>query len=92
MTALNKNRFAWAGIMVAGFCFGLGAMYLSAWFVVPFFVNVFGAHLILERIECPNCGAPLTFDGKRFVDRIGAPSTWMRKTCAACGWDLAKDP
>jgi len=92
MTALNKNRFAWASIVVAGVCFGLGAMYLSAWFVVPFFANVFCAHLILQRIVCPSCGAPLTFEGKRLVGRLGVPSAWMRKTCAACGWDLAKAP
>ena len=92
MTAVNKNRFAWAGILVASLCFGLGAMYLSAWFVVPFFVNVFGAHLILRGIVCPNCGASLTFEGQGLVDRLGVPSAWTRKNCAACGWDLAKIP
>lgn len=92
MSALNRNRFAWAVIMLTGFCLVLAAMYLSAWFVVPLFAIAFGAHLILRRIVCPNCGAPLTFEGNRLVDRFAPPSGWMRKTCAACGWDLAKTP
>ena len=92
MSALDRNRLAWAGILLAGLCFGLAGMSLSAWFLVPFFANVFGARFILERIDCPNCRAPLTFEGNRLVDRIGIPSGWTRKTCAACGWDLARTP
>lgn len=92
MTALTRNRLAWAAFMLAGLCFGLAGMYISNWFVIPFFANVFGGGFMLNRIVCPNCGAPLTYEGPRWIDRVAAPSAWWRKNCAACGWDLSKNP
>ena len=92
MTAFAKNRLAWACIMITGLALGGAALYLSTWFIVPFFANVFTGHIWLNRITCPNCATPLTYEGRSLLARMAPPSAWSRKECAACGWDLRRNP
>ena len=89
MTAYKKNLLAWACIMALGFASGLAALYTSNWFVVPFVAIIYSAQFVVERITCPNCGTPVTYQGNIAGFRIRGG--FFRKKCQQCGWDLGKN-
>jgi ribosomal protein S27E len=88
MTAYKKNVLAWVCIMVLALSMVSGAMNISKWFLLPFFVIIFTAQFFLERIKCPNCGTPVTYQGTFAGIRIRGG--FIRKKCQKCGWDLRK--
>ena len=67
---------------------GLAIIYVSSWFVVPFFSLIFFFRYIFGGIKCPNCGTPVTYQGAAFGFRISAG--FVRRKCQECGWDLDK--
>jgi rubredoxin len=89
MTAFRKNVFAWACLMGASFLFGLGALYLSEFFLVPFFALIFSAKFVLDRITCPNCGTSVTYQGT--FAGVKVSGGFIRRRCQQCGWDLDKE-
>jgi hypothetical protein len=89
MTTYRRNLLAWAMVMFVGLLFGLGALYISRWFVVPFFALVFSAHFVFDRITCPNCGTPVNYFGTFFGMRL--TGGLIRSECQKCGHDLDKD-
>jgi hypothetical protein len=89
MTAFRKNVFAWACIMGAIFLFGLGALYLSEFFLVPFFALILSAKFVLDRITCLNCGTSVTYQGT--FAGVKVSGGFIRRRCQQCGWDLDKE-
>jgi hypothetical protein len=89
-TAYQKNLVAWACIMSLGFLFGALFMYASSWFMLPFFAVVGVAPFFLNRIVCPNCGTPVTYQGT--IAGLRIRGGFIRKKCQQCGWDLRKNP
>lgn len=88
MTAYKKNILAWVCITGSVLSMGLAGLYVSNWFIVPFFVVIYSAQFFLEKITCPNCVTPVTYQGTfaGFHVRGG----FIRKKCQQCGWDLDK--
>jgi hypothetical protein len=75
MTAYRQNQLTWACIMVVELTIGLLALYLSAWFAVPFLALVFFMPFVLKGIICPKCGTPVTYQGTFFGVRYRAGSS-----------------
>lgn len=90
MTPYRKNLLAWALIFVLAMSMAAAAQYLSKWFVVLFFLVIFMAHRILNRITCPNCGTPVTHVGKGALGGFHTLAAFYRTKCEKCGWDLNK--
>lgn len=88
MTTYKRNVSAWAIVIVGGFASILLTVYVSKWFIAPLAVVVYGSHIVLRRIVCPNCGTPVTYEGEGAWERFRPPSAFLRKRCAKCGWDL----
>ena len=88
MTAYRKNLLAWAIIMLIGLSLIISALYISGWFLVPFFLFIYVPQFFLNRITCPNCGTPVTYQGTFSGIRIRGG--FVRKKCQECGWDLDK--
>jgi RNase P subunit RPR2 len=86
MTAYKKNLLSWAVIMTVGLSAGLASLYVSAWFLVAVAAVVYIPQFFLERIVCPNCGTPVTYQGTLFGKRIRGG--FIRRNCQQCGWDL----
>ena len=86
MTTYQRNCLTWACIIAVELTIGLAAMYLSNWFVIPFFVGIAVVPFLLNRITCPKCGTRVTYQGKFFGFRINGG--FIRKKCQECGWDL----
>jgi len=78
----------WAYVIVAGLALILLFLYVSGWFVVPFFGLIFLIPYFLRNLACPHCGTPLTYQGTWAGTRItgGLP----RRKCQECGWDLTR--
>jgi hypothetical protein len=95
MTAYKQNLLSWACFMILIFSTGSAVLYISKWFILPFFIIVFTAHIFFDKITCPSCGAPVTYEGGSKREgpfaRFGIPSAFFRKKCANCGWDLNKN-
>jgi hypothetical protein len=66
MTAYKQNQLRWGCIMTVALTMGLLALYLSAWFAVPFLALVFVIPFVLKGIICPKCGTPVTYQGTFF--------------------------
>ena len=88
MTAYKKNLVAWVVIMTIGISLGCAGLYVSQWFIVPFFLFIYVPNFFLEKITCPKCGTPVTYQGTFFGKRIRGG--FIRKNCQECGWDLDK--
>jgi len=86
MTAYKKNLLAWALIMAVGVALGLAAVYVTSWFLVPFFAVVVSVRFVLNRITCPNCGTPVTYQGE--FRGIAIWGGFIRRHCQKCGFDL----
>lgn len=95
MTAYKKNVWAWVCVMGLLFALGLAGLYLSSWLFVPFLIIVVTAYQVFNRITCPSCGTPLTYEGDNQREgpfaKFGVPSAWFRTKCAKCHWDLNKN-
>lgn len=96
VTAYRKNLLAWALFLGVGLALIFIAVYISNWFVVPLVGLALGAHLVFDRIRCPRCNTPLTYEGETRREgpfaTLGIPSAFFRKSCANCGWDLRELP
>ncbi len=86
MTAYKKNLLAWACIMGIGLSSILAALYISNWFIEPFIAVICGAQFVVERITCPNCGTPVTYQGS--IGGFRVRGGFIRSKCQQCGWDL----
>ena len=84
MTLYGRGILTMAAIMGAGLSFGILAIHRSAWFMVPFFGVVFGAHLITDRLMCPKCGHPVLNPPPGSL----WPKSLFQAHCANCGHDL----
>ena len=89
MTAYKKNLLAWSCIMGAELLIIVAILYVSSWFLVPFFIIIYNARYVLYRITCPNCGTPVTYQGTIAGFRI--QGGFIHKKCQECGWDLDKE-
>jgi len=90
MTAYRRNIVAWVCIIALELLIGISAIYISNWFIVPFLIIIYTIQFILERITCPNCGTPVTYQGT--IAGIRVRGGFIRKRCQQCGWDLDKNP
>jgi ribosomal protein S27AE len=75
--------------MIAVLTLSLLSLYVSNWFLLPFFALIFSAQFLLKRIVCPNCGTPVTYQGTFAGFRV--QGGFIRKKCQQCGWDLDKN-
>ncbi|MBR7779074.1 hypothetical protein [Undibacterium rugosum] len=89
MTAYKKFLLTWLVIMVIGFLIIFSFLYVSDQFVLPFLLFIFISQIFLSKIICPNCGAPVTYQGKIAGTRIYGG--FLHRKCRACEWDLNKD-
>ena len=89
MTAYRKNLLAWIAIMATGLTLGLAGLYVSQWFLVAFILFIYIPQFLLERITCPKCGTPVTYQGTFFGKRIRGG--FIRRACQECGWDLDRE-
>lgn len=83
---LSENMIAWACIMSLGFILSILFIYLSVWFIIPFFLIIFCARFVFNRIVCPSCGTPVIYGGSIWGLQIYGGFFW--KKCRKCGWDL----
>lgn len=90
LTAYQKVIAAWAGIFSLGLLFGVLFIYVSTWFMAPFFAVVGIGSYFLNRVVCPNCGARMTYETS-FL-RVRVPLLFVRDKCKECGWDLKSNP
>ena len=88
MTPYRRFLRTWIYIGSVGLGFGLMAMYLSQWFLIPFVGSVLVLPRALDGIVCPQCGTPMTYQGSLCGFRIRGG--FHHKRCRACGWDLNK--
>ncbi len=72
--------------MTVGLALIAAALELSHWFFVPFVVFIYVPQFFLERIVCPKCGTPVTYQGTILGKRIRGG--FIRRHCQECGWDL----
>lgn len=86
MTAYRRNLLTWAAIITIELTIGAMGLYLSNWFLVPFFLLVFAIPVALRGIVCPKCKTPVTYQGTFAGRRISGG--FVRKRCQQCGWDL----
>jgi hypothetical protein len=86
MTAYRRNQVVWTCIMMVSLTMGLLALYVSTWFLVPFFGMVFVIPYVLAGIVCPKCGTAVTYQGTFFGVRV--KGGFIRKQCQQCGWNL----
>lgn len=89
MTAYRQNLLAWALIMAIGLALVLAVLYVSQWFVLPFFAFVFVPQFFLRRITCVRCGTPVTYQGTFFGKRV--MGGFIRRSCQQCGADLDRE-
>ena len=61
-------------------------LYLSNWFLAPFFAVILGMNSAIKGIKCPNCGTPVTFQGRIFGFAVHAGL--IKHECQNCGWNL----
>jgi hypothetical protein len=90
MTAYRRNQLAWACIMIVAFAFILLSLYLSKWFLLPLFAMMTSVQFLLNRIVCPKCGTPVTYQGSVAAFRV--KGGFIRRKCQQCGWDLGTNP
>ncbi len=86
MTTYRQNQIAWASIIVVGLSVGLLALYVSTWFLIPFFAMVFVIPRVLKGIDCPKCRTPVTYQGTFFGKQIFGG--FINKKRQQCDWDL----
>ena len=67
---------------------GLLILYVSPWFMAPFFGLIYLSPLAFRGIDCPKCGVPLTYQGTFLGIRINGG--FPHKFCRECGCDLSK--
>ena len=70
-------------------------MYVSQYFLLAFFGNLFAWGLFMRKIECPSCGTPVyhTTDDFYRRPRLFRVPVEIRKTrCHVCGWNLTRNP
>lgn len=89
-SAYQTNVRAWVCFMVIELTLGALALYVSFLFVIPFFILIVSGHLVFNKIVCPKCGTPVTYQGGIMGVRI--TGGFIRKKCQNCGWDLRKMP
>jgi hypothetical protein len=86
---------SWAGFFAGGVITGSLAIYVSQYFLLAFFGNIFAWALFIRKMECPNCGAPVYQTTDYFYRRprlIRLPVEIRKTKCHVCGWDLTKNP
>ncbi|MGH9439289.1 MAG: hypothetical protein ACRD22_15690 [Terriglobia bacterium] len=66
--------------------FGALAIYVSKWFIVPFFASVFIPTFFIDRIVCPKCGTPVSYQGSLAGKRLRGG--FIHKKCKKCGSNL----
>lgn len=88
MTAYKKNLVAWVVIMTVGLSLIWAFVEVSAWFTLPFALFIYVPQFFLEKITCPKCGTPVTYQGTFSGKRIRGG--FIRANCQECGWDLDK--
>lgn len=87
MSAYRKFVQAWLVIIGVALGFGALGLYLSPWFLVPFFATVLILpRALLKGIACPNCGTPVTSQGS--LGRFQISGGFVHQRCRSCGWDL----
>ena len=89
-TIYKKVFTIWACIFFFGFGFGIALIYISSWFIIPFFAVIVVGAYFLKRITCPNCGHHLIYE--RRICGIRVPYVFMRPMCKMCGSDFDTDP
>lgn len=90
MSAYKKFVQAWIFIMSMALGFGALGLYLSPWFLAPFFATVlFVPRVLLKGIVCPNCGTPVTYQGSLGPFKISGG--FVHQRCRNCGWDLKRE-
>jgi hypothetical protein len=88
-TAYQKNVMAWMCLMGIEFTFGSLVLYVSTFFIIPFFIVIGCAPFILNRIACPSCNTPVTYQGS--IAGMAIQGGFIRKKCQRCGWDLRQN-
>jgi DNA-directed RNA polymerase subunit RPC12/RpoP len=86
MSAYKTNVVAWLALMGLLMALGVLALYVSTWFLAPFFVVVLSAQFVLKKIRCPHCGTPVTYQGEYGGSPLHAGL--VRTHCQKCGHDL----
>jgi len=89
MSTYKKHLGVWVLFVTLGFLFGIGFLYISTWFEIPFFLNLLLPTLVLPRINCQNCGRSVVYQGK--LGKIPLYGGWLNRKCRNCGWDLDKN-
>jgi hypothetical protein len=90
MSAYRKFIQAWIIIMSVALASGVLGLYLSPWFLVPFFAAVVVLpHALLKAIVCPSCGTPVTYQGSLGGFKISGD--FVHRRCRNCGWDLKRE-
>lgn len=88
MTAYKKNLLSWACLMGVALLSILGGLYISTWFIGLLVAVILTGRFVLNKVTCPNCGTPVTYEGEAVINRIRPPLAFLRRKCAKCGWEL----
>ena len=90
LTVYQKVASIWAGIFFIGIILGALFIYISTWFMIPFFAVIGAGSFLLNRVVCPNCGARINYETSFFAVRV--PLVFMRDKCKECGRNLKSNP
>lgn len=86
MTVYRVHILTWIAILVCGLATGLASLYISQWLIILFFGVILSGQFFLNRIVCPVCGTPITYQG-RFMG-LSLHAGVIHKNCQHCGCDL----
>jgi hypothetical protein len=88
ITPLETYQRYFLAFMAMGFFFGGCSLYVSEYFVIPFFANVFLCGWLLHRPACPKCHTSLA--PARGVSLRAVLASYRATTCRQCGATLSK--
>ena len=88
MSPLATYRGYFIAFMVTGFVLGGLLMYVSGYFVVPFFANVFLWGWLARKLRCPKCQTPLAPAPGASLRAV--LTSYRSVTCRQCGSTLSE--
>jgi hypothetical protein len=88
MSIYRKIILMWCVIFSLVLIIMLGAKYLSSIIPVMGLSLPFVIKWVLDKMKCPKCGMPVTYQGKILGENYFGG--FLNRRCKNCGWDLDK--
>jgi ribosomal protein S27AE len=89
MSIYRKIILMWVVILLLVLIIILGAKYISSIIPIMGFSLPFIIKRTLDKMKCPKCGMPVTYQGEIFGESYFGG--FLNRKCKNCGWDLNKN-